>query len=313
MLLASSIGVPASASLIFVTVLTRTTDKVSPQPMPCRVALVTDSTACIPAALAAQWGVGVVPIQIRIGQHVDHEHRMPKRLLIEALQQHLAVTTDAPAPAAFHWAYGEAIARGADEVVSVHISSGQSQTYQRALAAAAQSPVPVHVIDSRTTGMSLGYAVLAAARVAGAGGGPRRVLDALVRRLDGSRELIYVDTLEYLRRGGRIGAAAAAMGSALSVKPLLTMVDGRVTPVDRALGSERALRRLVDTAARWADDRPVDVAVEHFGAAARANRVLDRLGPRLRDAREITLTEVSSAIGIHVGPGAVGISISPAA
>jgi DegV family protein with EDD domain len=276
-----------------------------------RVALVTDSTSCIPAELAEQWGIGVVPIQIKIGQQVATENRVPKPLLINALERNLAVSTSAPHPAHFHRIYQKAAAGGAGEIVSVHISSGQSETYQHALHAAAASRVPVHVIDSRTTGMSLGYAVLAAARVAGAGGGPRRVFDALTRRLSDSCELIYVDTLEYLRRGGRIGAAAAMLGSALSMKPLLTMEDGKVAPLDKVLGSERALRRMVDTAVRRAADRPVDVAIEHFGAAGRAAKVLSRLQPRLRGVRELTLTEVSSAIGVHVGPGAVGISISP--
>jgi DegV family protein with EDD domain len=277
-----------------------------------RVALVTDSTACIPPELAAQWGIGVVPIQIKIGDWVGTENRVPTPTLIDALQQGADVSTDAPDPAAFHWTYQQAAAQGADEIVSVHISSGQSDTYQRALHAAAQSRVPVHVIDSRTTGMSLGYAVLAAARVAGAGGGPRRILGALARRLTGSCELIYVDTLDYLRRGGRIGAAAHLVGSALSMKPLLTMEDGLVAPLDRVLGSERALRRIVETAVRRTRGQTVDIAIEHFGAASRAARVLARLQPRLHRLRELTLTEVSSAIGVHVGPGAVGISISPA-
>jgi len=277
-----------------------------------RVALVTDSTSCIPAELAEQWGIGIVPIQIKIGERVDTENRVPTPVLIDALQRNVAVSTAAPDPAAFHWTYQRAAQWGADEIISVHISSGQSDTYQRALHAAAQSRVPVHVIDSRTTGMSLGYAVLAAARVAGAGGGPRRVLDALARRLTGSCELIYVDTLDYLRRGGRIGAAAHLVGSALSMKPLLTMEDGKVTPLERVLGSERALRRMVDTAVRRASHHTVDIAIEHFGAASRAAKVLSRLQPRLHRLRELTLTEVSSAIGVHVGPGAVGISISPA-
>lgn len=276
-----------------------------------RVVLVTDSTSCIPAELAAQWGIGIIPLQIRIGERVDTENRVPTPVLIDALQRNLTVSTSAPDPAAFYWTYQQAAAAGADEVVSVHISAGQSDTYQRALHAATQSRVPVHVIDSRTTGMSLGYAVLAAARVAGAGGGARRVLDALARRLAGSCELIYVDTLEYLRRGGRIGAAAHWVGSALSMKPLLTMDDGKVAPLERVLGSERALRRMVDTAVHRVNGRTVDIAIEHFGAVDRAGRVLERLRPRLTRAREITLTEVSSALGVHIGPGAVGISISP--
>jgi len=279
--------------------------------MPGRVGLVTDSTSSIPAALAAQWGITVVPIQIRIGQHVCAEHNVPKDVLVRALEDDMDVTTSAPDPAGFAWAYQDLAARGADEVVSVHVSSRQSETYEVARKAAAQSPVPVHVVDSGTTGMSMGYAVLAAARVAGAGGGPRRVMDMLARRLEGSSELIYVDTLEYLRKGGRIGAATAMLGSALSLKPLLTMINGQVAPIDRVLGTERALRKLVETAVRKADGQVVDVAIEHFGAASRAGKVAARLKTRLPEAREIMFTEVSSSIGVHVGPGAVGITISP--
>jgi DegV family protein with EDD domain len=273
--------------------------------------LVTDSTSSLPAALASQWGITVVPTQIRIGQHVRAEHNVPKEMLVRALEGNMDVATSAPDPAGFRWAYQDLAARGADEVVSVHVSSRQSDTYEIARRAAAQSPVPVHVIDSGTTGMSLGYAVLAAARVAGAGGGPRRVMDALAKRLEGSAELIYVDTLDYLRKGGRIGAATAVLGSALSLKPLLTMINGQVAPLERVLGSERALRRLVETAVRRANGKAVDVAIEHFGAESQAGKVAARLKARLPEVREIMFTEVSSTIGVHVGPGAVGITISP--
>lgn len=271
----------------------------------------TDSTSSIPATLAAQWGITVVPTQIRIGDYVRSEHNVPKEILVRALEGNMDVSTSAPDPEGFRWAYRDLEARGADEIVSVHISSRQSKTYEIARQAAAQSPVPVHVIDSGTTGMSLGYAVLAAARVAGAGGGPRRVLDALAKRLEGSAELIYVDTLEYLRKGGRIGAAAAMLGSALSLKPLLTMINGQVAPLAKSLGTERALRKLVDTAVEKANGRSVDIAIEHFGAEDRAGRLASRVQARLPGAREITFTEVSSTIGVHVGPGAVGITVSP--
>lgn len=276
-----------------------------------RVGLVTDSTSSIPASLAAQWGITVVPTQIRIGQYTRAEHNVPKDILVRALEGDMDVSTSPPDPAGFVWAYEQQAARGADEIVSVHISGKQSETCEVARKAAENSSVPVHVVDSGTTGMSLGFAVLAAARVAGAGGGPRRVLDALARRLDGSAELIYVDTLEYLRKGGRIGTAAALIGSALSLKPLLTMRNGQVAPLDRVLGTERAMRRLVERAVKKAAGKSVDIAIEHFGALERAEKLAWRLKPKLPEAREITFTEVSSTIGVHLGPGAVGITVSP--
>jgi DegV family protein with EDD domain len=276
-----------------------------------RVGLVTDSTSSIPATLAAQWGITIVPTQIKIGEYMRAEHNVPTEVLVRALEGDMDVSTSPPDPAGFRWAYEHQAARGADEIVSVHISSKQSETYEIARKAAASSPVPVHVVDSGTTGMSLGFAVLAAARVAGAGGGPRRVMDSLARRLEGSAEMIYVDTLEYLRKGGRIGAAAALIGSALSLKPLLTMRNGQVAPLDRVLGTERALRKLVERAVGKAGGQQVEIAIEHFGAEERAEKLASRLQSRMPGAREITFTEVSSTIGVHLGPGAVGITVSP--
>jgi DegV family protein with EDD domain len=280
--------------------------------MPSRVALVTDSTSCLPADVAARWGIGVVMNQITIGDQVDREDRVARPVLLDALRRNLAVSTDPPELDAFAAAWQAAAAQGADEVVSVHMSAGQARIYQVAVQAAATSQVPVHVVDSRTSGLSLGYAVLAAAKAAGTGGGARRVMDALARRLEGSLELIYVDTLEYLRRGGRVGIIAAAAGHALSMKPLLTMHDGQVAPLARVLGAERALRHLVKIAVRRIGNCPVDIGVEHFGAPARAASVLARLRHRLAHLREATLIECSSSLGVHLGPGAVGISISPA-
>jgi DegV family protein with EDD domain len=277
-----------------------------------RVGLVTDSTSSIPVSLAAQWGVTIVPTKIKINQYTRAEHNVPKEVLVRALEGDMDVSTSPPDEEGFAWAYEHQAARGADEVVSVHISGKQSETCDIARKAAARSPVPVHVVDSGTTGMSLGFAVLAAARVAGAGGGPRRVMDALARRLEGSAEFIYVDTLEYLRKGGRIGLAAALIGSALSLKPLLTMKGGQVAPLDRVLGTERALRKLVERAVKKAGGMSVDIAIEHFDALERAEKLASRLRPRLPEAREITFTEVSSTIGVHLGPGAVGITVSPA-
>ncbi len=211
-----------------------------------RVGLVTDSTSSIPASLAADWGVTVVPLQIKINDYSRPDREVPKDILVRALEGYMDVSTSPPDPANFEWAYRQQAARGADEIVSVHISARQSETCEIARQAAVNSTVPVHVVDSGTTGMSLGFAVLAAARVAGAGGGARRVLTALTRRLEGSAELIYVDTLEYLRKGGRIGAAAALLGGMLAMKPLLTVTNGQVAPLDRVMGTERAMRKLVD-------------------------------------------------------------------
>ena len=145
----------------------------------------------------------------------------------------------------------EAAARdGAKEIVSVHLSGDMSGTFESAQLAARQSPVPVVTVDSRQVGVATGYAALAAADVVDAGGTAEEAADAARARADASSSLFYVDTLEYLRRGGRIGAAAALFGGALAVKPLLTIEDGVVASLERVRTSGRALARLEELAVR---------------------------------------------------------------
>lgn len=276
-----------------------------------RVAVVTDSTACLPPDLARQWGVSIAQIQIRIGDHIADEAQVPNDHLVHALKNRTPVQTAPPDPSTFYRLYQQ-VAQNADAIVSIHVSSRMSETCKAASRAAAQMRIPIHIVDSATCGMSLGYAVLAAARVAGAGGNPRRVIEAAVRRCRASSELIYVDTLEYLRRGGKIGAAAALVGNALSLKPVLTVQEGQIAPQDKSFGSDRALRKMVETAVSRAGEGMVDIAVEHFGNIPRATTILEELKPRLPQARDAVITEVSSAIGVHVGPGAVGITVSRA-
>lgn len=276
-----------------------------------RVAVVTDSTACLPPQLTDQLGVTAVQIQVRIGDWVDDEARVPVPKLVDALRAQLDVTTSPPDPGAFFWTYADLAASGVDAIVSLHISTGMSKTVDAARQAAAQSQVPVHVVDTQTCGMSLGYAVVAAATVAQAGGDVNRVLSAAQHTVRRSSELFYVDTLEYLRRGGRIGRAAALLGSALAMKPLLTVVDGQITPLDKVVGGERAMRKLVDIAVKRAGRDSVDIAVEHFDAAERAAKVLEQLRGKLPNVRRFLVTQVSSAIGAHVGPGALGVTVSP--
>jgi len=276
-----------------------------------RVAIVTDSTASLPAALTDELGITVAQIQVRIGDQFDDESRIPVPTLVDAMRGSLSVTTVPPDPGAFYWAYADAGAAGAEAVVSIHVSSRLSGTVDTACDAAKQVRVPVHVVDTRTCGMSLGYAVLAAAEAAARGGDARKVIGAAMHSFQRGTELIYVDTLEYLKRGGRISPAVALLGTAMSMKPLLTMTDGQITPLDKVLGTERALRRMVDIAAKKAGEDRVDVAVEHFAAEDRAHDLMRRLRKKIPGARKYMVTQVSSAIGAHVGPGALGVTISP--
>lgn len=277
--------------------------------MPAHIAVVTDSTSCLPDKLAARWGIGVVQVQLHVGDQTDDEHRFDRNELIAAMRTGHSVTTSPPDPGAFFWTYQDAAARGASAIVSLHISGRLSETVQAAREAAQQVRIPVHIIDSGTASMSLGYAAVSAARVAGAGGQLARVLEAAERRVRAATELIYVDTLEYLRRTGRVGAAQSLVGTAFSIKPLLTVRNGEVSPLARVPGTKRAMNRLVDLAVKAAGDQRVDIAVTRFGSDE--TEVVRRLRDRIPGITDVVVGDASTVIGAHVGPGALSITVSP--
>ena len=175
-------------------------------------------------------------------------------MVAEALRSFTPVSTSRPTPAAMVDVYEAAVEGGAEEIVSIHLSRDMSGTFDSAEVAARDAPVPVLAVDTRQVGFATGYAVLAAAAVARDGGTPEEVAAAALARADATTSLFYVDTLEYLRRGGRVGAAAALLGSALAVKPLLTITDGKVASLEKVRTASRALARLEDLAVEAAGD-----------------------------------------------------------
>lgn len=280
------------------------------------IAIVTDSTSYLPADAATRSGIGVVPMTVVVAGQSLEEDQVPPERIAAALQSWQIVTTAGPNPERLLRAYRQAIADGADEIVSVHISAQMSGTYASALTAAAQASVPVHVVDSGTVGMALGFAALAGARAASAGLTAQAVVDLVTRTAHEGHEYFYVDTLEHLRRGGRISVGQALLGQALAVKPLLRIADGRVEPAERVRTASRALARLEDIAVEQAQDvaaTTVDVAVHHLASSERADmlaaRIADRLGSRL--AAPPVVTEVGAAVGAHVGPGMLAVVVSP--
>lgn len=275
------------------------------------MAVVTDSTASLPEQLVQQWGIKVIQLQLQVDERIDDERRFDRAELVESLRTNRQVATAPPDPGAFFWAYQDAASAGATAIVSVHVSSRMSATVHAARQAADQVRIPVYTLDSGTVGMSLGFAVLSAARAAAAGAQVNRVIEAAERRFTSSSELIYVDTLEYLRRGGRIGAASAMVGTALSIKPLLTVKRGEVAPLARVPGAKRAMNRLVDLAAQRAGSQPSEVSVSCFRPTDRELTVVGQLRQRIPNLRDLSIVEASVVVGSHVGPGALSITVSP--
>ena len=196
----------------------------------------------------------------------------------------------------------------------MNLSGEMSGTFESAQLAARDASQPVPVVVTRQRGIATGFAVLTAAEVLERGGSAEEAAGAALARADATTSLFYVDTLEYLRRGGRIGAAAALLGSALAVKPLLEIVDGRIGPREKVRTAARALSRLEELAVTAAADRQVDVAVAHLANPDRAGVLAEHLGRRLAanlSDREVSVGEVGAVIGAHVGPGMVAVVVAP--
>jgi DegV family protein with EDD domain len=277
-----------------------------------QVAVVTDSTAYLPPGAAEQHGVTEVPLHVVLGDRSGQEgvEVSPGDVASALAERRVHVSTSRPTPAQFAEHYRSL---GVDCVVSVHLSAELSGTWQAAALAAqevAADGVEVRVVDSRTLAMGLGFAVLAAAQAAASGASADEVEAAAVAAAEGTDLLFYVDTLEHLRRGGRIGAAAALLGTALAVKPLLHVVDGRIAPLEKVRTTSKAVARLEDIAVQRAGDGEVALAVHHLAAQGRAVALASRLEERLPQAGEVRVSEVGAVVGAHVGPGLLGVVVS---
>ena len=279
------------------------------------VAVVTDSTSSLDPAEAARADISIIPLQVVIDDISRPESEVLPRDVASALRAGRQVSTSRPTPEVIGNIYAELARAGHDAVVSVHLSSKISGTYGAAQVAAASVEIPVIVVDSMSLAMAVGFAALTGAKLARSGAAPQEVVESIRRRAASATTYFYVDSLEYLRRGGRIGPAAAMIGSALAVKPLLTIADGEIRPCERVRTESKALIRLeelsLDALARAGHlNGAVDVAVHHLDNPNGARRLVKRLSGRIPSGN-IVISEVSAVLGVHVGPGTLGIVVSP--
>ncbi|MFJ8841925.1 DegV family protein [Streptomyces cyaneofuscatus] len=276
------------------------------------VAIVTDSTAYLPRRTMERHGITAVPLTVVLGdQALEEGTEISARSLALALQKRHSVTTSRPSPEVFAATYRAAADGGADAVVSLHLSAEFSGTYDAALLAAKDAPIPVRVVDTGMVAMALGFCALAAAESAEAGGSPDEIVAAAEKRAAGTSAYFYVDTLDYLRRGGRIGTAQALLGSALAVKPILQLDGGRIEMLEKVRTASKAIARLEEIVAERAGEAVVDIAVHHLAAPERAERLAERLRERVPGLADLHVSEVGAVIGAHTGPGLLGAVISP--
>lgn len=281
-------------------------------PSPTRIALIADSTCDIPEPLMQQYHITFAPQYLIWGKEQYRD-----RIDIDAKQFYARLASGGPSPTSSQplapdfAALLEAAARdGATEAVIMTLSSQLSGTVESARQAAEAASIPVHVVDSMTGGMALGWQVLAAARARDADGDAAAMLEAA----DGVRQteqiIFFVDTLAYLHRGGRIGGAARLVGTALNLKPVL-YVDheiGRIEPGEKVRTRKRALDRVYELFFERMDTRcPLHIAVIHSNAGELAEPVEEQIR-REYDPAELFTTVISPVMGTHIGPGAVGIT-----
>ena len=279
-----------------------------------KVAIVTDSTADIPAETTKRLDIHVVPLNVIFGEtnYLDGIDITSQSFFEMLPRSQFHPRTSQPSPGDFAAVY-ERLLQDYDEILSLHISSGVSGTYQSAVMAQDILSTPrINVLDTKSASLGAGLAVVAAAEARNAGEDLSEIVATAKRICEQQTLLISVDTLEYLRRNGRIGKASALLGTLLSVHPLLRFVDGAVAPHAKIRGKMgKVLQSMVDAADEFVPHgREVQAAIMHGNCPERADELKALLEKAYR-VDSLIVNVIGPAIGVHVGPGAVGLVVVP--
>lgn len=274
------------------------------------VGIVTDSTCYLPEQTIAELGIEVVPLQvISNGVAFNEVGGISVDEVATALRSGKSVTTSRPNPEVFVAAFEKLHNAGHESIVSVHLSSELSGTYESAVLASRKVDFKVDVVDSRGIAMMLGFAVQAGAKLANSGGSHADVLDLVQRKCAGASIIFYVDSLEFLEKGGRVTAMQAKMGASMNLKPLLHMINGKVEQQELVRSSEKSIARMIEIVAAAARIKS-EIAIHHVEALDAANTVAQQL-KELTGIATISVTSAGAVVGTHVGPGALAVVVSP--
>lgn len=274
--------------------------------MPVRI--VTDSTCDLPAETIARYGIRVVPLYINVGRQgfldgidITREEFYTK---LPTFSEH--PTTAVPSPQKFHAIYDSLAEEGATEVLSIHVSAALSAIADEArIAAQETTSVPVTVFDSRQLSLGMGFLVETAAKLAAAGKNIGEILEALNAQIKRSHVFAVIDTLEFLKRSGRMNKFIANIGMLLQLKPILTMYDGK-PGTERVRTRERATKRLLEM---LRDVGKLErVAIVHTNAPERVAELRAQAGALLPEG-DILVMDITPVIGAHIGPGAFGFAV----
>jgi DegV family protein with EDD domain len=276
-----------------------------------KIALITDSTCDIPAEWVRQYDITIIPMTIIWGneQYLDGIDLTAEAFYQRLLSDSGHPTTSQPAPSVFLEAYRQVVQNGAEEIVVFTISGAMSGTIESARIAAGEISIPVHIIDSQSNSMGLGWQVMAAARARENGGDPQTMLHAAKQAHDKMIYYISLDTIEYLSRGGRIGSATNFLNSLLKIKPLI-FVNQETGTVGASIPSRSrsaAIDGLYKQFFRFIDTKsPMHITVLHNAALEEAQTLAERVRQEF-SPRELFISIVSPTLGVHTGPRAIAL------
>ncbi|WP_088105055.1 DegV family protein [Halalkalibacter urbisdiaboli] len=282
-----------------------------------KVKIVTDSTADIPKELAEELNITVVPLNVIFSEEETYEDGVT--LTSQDFYQKLMVeetipTTSQPTPFQFEEVYRSLAEQGETNIISIHLSSKLSGTFQAA-SIASQSfdeEISLHVVDSKLASYGIGIMVVEVARMAQQGKSLEECLQRLEELLQDTKLYFLVDTLEYLQKNGRIGKASALLGSLLKIKPILSInEDGEVYPFEKVRGQKKAINRIIDVLKEEYGDAPVHIGSPHAVNDSLANELLERARQEFNVQSEVR-TNIGAVIGAHAGPGAVALVVTKA-
>jgi len=282
-----------------------------------KVKVITDSTADIPAELIQELDISVVPLKVHLqGQtYLDRVDIQPEEFYQKLQEADELASTSQPSPIDFVETYRAAAKDGGVDLLSIHLSSALSGTFQSALLAKSmvEDEFKITVIDSKKASYPIGMIVVEAARAAKEGKSLDECVSLVNRMIEDMGVYFMVDTLEYLQKGGRIGKASALVGSLLNIKPILSFNEhGEVCPVDKVRGKSRAEARVMELVREKAGDKGLQkAAICHANRREEAEKWAERLRTEFA-VEDLVITDVGPVVGTHVGPGTIAVVVLPA-
>lgn len=282
-----------------------------------KIHVVTDSGSDLPLEVQKRLGIRVVPLTVQFADEIFKDgEEISTTQFYERLQTGgVMPSTCQPSPADFARVFEE-VAEPGDTIISVHISSKMSGTYQSAVLAGTMldSSITVHNIDTKAASLGAGMVAIVAAEAIQAGLELDEVLATVQNTIEQLAVYFVVDTLEYLKKNGRIALAAALFGTLLNIKPVLTLDDGQVAPFEKIRGKSKALKRLQELLGEMKEaypDQKFRVGISHSNSLEEANSLAKRLQEHPEVDGEILISFIGPTIGVHTGPGTIALFAYP--